>query len=126
MFFGTATLIGLFAGFILYFTSNYIDELLQLVPTRLEGRQPSHRKRHGVNIPAGLQPVAKPQKRETASLESHRDHGAQQLTTAFSSTEKLDTFPADWVAKDCGRRSSHAGLFSTTIIEEDDSGSGGF
>ena len=126
MFFGTATLIGLFAGFILYFTSNYIDELLHLVPARLEGRQLSHRKRHGVNIPAGLQPVAKSQKQETASLGSHRDHGAQQLTTAFSSTKKLDTFPADWAAKDRGKRSSDAGLFSTTIIEEDDSSSGGF
>src|SRR5436190_16756522 len=45
IFFGTATLIGFSAGFILYLTSNYLDELLYLVPARSEDRQLGRRKR---------------------------------------------------------------------------------
>jgi hypothetical protein len=56
----------------------------------------------------------------------HRDRGAEQSTSAFSRTKKVDTYLADWVVKDRGGRSSNAGLLSTTIIEEDDDGSDGF
>ena len=121
IFFGTATLIGFSAGFILYLTSNYLDELLYLVPARSEDRQLGRRKRNEVNISASLGQVAKLQRRNADSLGSHHDHAAQQSTRPFSSMRKLDTYLADWTTKDRGGRPCDAGLFSTTIIEEVDS-----
>ncbi|KAK2764886.1 hypothetical protein FQN54_008583 [Arachnomyces sp. PD_36] len=132
-FFGTAVVVGLITGLILYFTSSFIFQVLQLTPEKSTQRRPPIRKRQqrGYKDFSGFRPRTtlhhwKPDNPKYLP-ETDSDHDSRSPGTGPSSPLKKepDEYFASWKEEfDNMGEPKERGLLSTMILEEEDDISG--
>ena len=127
IFFGTAVVIGLVTGLVLYFTSSFIIQILQLSPeTSLSSRRRRPSAGRGLQQRFNRFPRFQPRSENVQKSDVLELDDSQSSTRGISSSMKkkaADGYYATWKDENRGEPKER-GLLSTMILEEDDDNSG--
>lgn len=128
-FFGSAVVIGLVTGLILYFTSSFIFQLLQISPETSAQRRPLTRRRQKEKVKdiAGFRPWGtlhhwKPDSSKYLATEPDYDPRSSEKGAFSIKKREGDGYFTTWKDENKGE-SREGGLLSTMILEEDDNSS---